>query len=171
MINELRGRFLGIRQQHSYNLYHLFDNVIRDCNPRRFIEIGTGHGAMSIFLGLYAWQQNESLLTFDIQERGDLKIASPFFDLLGIAFKKQDCFSSIEEIKEHICGMPTFFLCDGDNKIKEFTTFKPLLPSGSVLAAHDYPYEINDSQIDTQGLEPLSRNRWEETKTMIWRVL
>jgi predicted O-methyltransferase YrrM len=171
MSEELRGRFLGIRQQHSYNQYHLFDQVITKYNPQSFIEIGTGHGAMSIFLGLYAHQRAAPMITIDMQHKGDLDLALPFFDLLGIVMYQGDCFEMLDRIRTEIAGKRVFFLCDGGNKIKEFSTFKPFLGKGSILTAHDFPYEINTAQVDTNGLCPIEQHRWEETKTMLWEVI
>ena len=47
--------FLGQHQQHTYWLYKVIDDIITD-NPqlRRFVEIGTGAGALSVVLGLHA---------------------------------------------------------------------------------------------------------------------
>jgi len=167
-VAEIRGRFLGVRQQHSYNLYHLFDQVITKYNPQSFVEIGTGNGAMSIFLGLYAYQRGASLLTFDVQERADLPKARPFFSLLSVYMRMVDAFTAMDEIESHIDGKPAFLFCDGDDKPREMAVFREILPSGSIIAAHDYPSEI--SATDENGLVRVSPERWVETKTAIWRV-
>ena len=169
-MKELRGRFLGIRQQHSYNLYYHFDKIITGSNLQKFIEIGTGNGAMSLFLGLYAFQRNTSLWTFDKQERGDLHLAKPFFDLLRIQMILGDVFTQRDHIAAFVKDSPTFIFCDNGDKIKEVAYFKPILSSGSIIAVHDYPKEIGKSHVDSTGLIPVKEKDWPEMKTMVWKV-
>jgi len=157
--------FLGARQQHTYWLYKVIDDILVD-NPQiyEFVEIGTGQGALSIVLGLHAAQRHTSLLTFDINDRHQK--VTPLFTKLDILFHKLDCFTSkASHLMMHTMGgTPTFFFCDGDDKPKEFNTFVPMLPADSIIAAHDYGVEIKDADmVDTikkYDLEPLHQEEW-----------
>ena len=133
--------FLGVRQQHCYGLYAAIDLVLEQ-NPQieRFVEVGTGGGALSVVLALHAIQRFSYLLTFDIHTRGDRSKLDRVFDALQVESHLLDCFS--EEagkcIDWHIAGLPCFFFCDGGDKLKEFQTFAPILPPKSIIAVHDY---------------------------------
>ncbi len=157
--------FLGAKQQHTYWLYKIIDDVLMD-NPQicRFVEIGTGQGALSVILGLHALQRNGHLITFDTNSRH--RKVETIFNRLEVIYYKIDCFSSeAKDIMEgHIKGQPTLFFCDGDHKPEEFNTFVPMLPPGSIIAAHDYSVEIQDSDLEKAireySLEPLCPKEW-----------
>ena len=53
-------------------------------------------------------------------------------------------------------------MCDGDDKPAEFNMFAPLLPYGSIIAAHDYGDEFQLKELNTGGLTPLLAERWNE---------
>ena len=184
MKEEIRGHFLGIHQQHSYNLYHLMDEIIQYQKPMRFVEIGTGAGAMACFLGMYAWQRGTHLLTLDINEhRLQSHLARPFFEQFNVQYEVVDCFSATAKslILNHMDTEPTLMFCDGGNKVREFNYFKDWLPENrgaarrsivkkhkSVIVTHDYPLECGPDQIDTDGWHRKHENRWEDTKSMVW---
>ena len=156
--------FLGARQQHTYWLYKVIDDILVN-NPQilKFVEIGTGQGALSIVLGLHAAKRNTSLLTFDTNNRHP-KVAM-LFPLLNIVYHELNCFSLETKgiLISHMVA-PTFFFCDGDSKPKEFSTFVPMLPPNSVVAVHDYSVEIKDSDMEDTvkeyNLEPLYKEEW-----------
>jgi len=158
--------FIGVRQQHTYWLYKVIDDILME-HPQilKFVEIGTGGGALSLVLGMHAAQVYDFLLTFDTKysRHDDLSL---LFDCLGINAIEADCFSSlaIKHIRQHIGYLPTFFFCDGDHKAKEMATFTPLLPSGSIIAAHDFEVEFQYSDIvgviKKYSLEPLHEEEW-----------
>ena len=163
--------FLGVRMQHNYGLYKTFDDVLVD-NPQieRFVEIGTGGGAVSVILALHATQRDTHLLTFDTQTRGHKPKVDRIFKKLDVEFVEEDVFENIERIQKHIDGKPAFLFCDGGNKILEVNTFAPLLPSGSVIAAHDYgrevyPENVKDAHV---GYVPLYEERWLDTDIQIF---
>jgi cephalosporin hydroxylase len=155
--------FLGVRMQHSYGLYKTIDEILV-ANPQteRFVEIGTGGGALSVVLALHAVQRETHLLTFDIQIRGHNPKVDRVFDKLDVEFVEEDVFNNVEKIQKHMDDRPTFFFCDGGDKPEEFKKFAPLLPSGSIIGAHDYGKEIKPEQLVglTDGLEPVFEERW-----------
>ena len=158
--------FLGVRQQHTYWLYKVIDDVLME-NPgiKRFVEIGTGNGALSAVLGFHAATRKGELLTIDKQERGELHKLKPLFDELPIATIKGDCFHHTKTIKGFMGNTPCFFFCDGGDKAREFNHFAPLIPAGSVIAAHDFPTKFDYSEIqetvENLELTPLVPNELE----------
>lgn len=161
-MNEWHKTFLGVRQQHNYALYSAIDDVLLDTPIERFVEVGTGGGALSVVLGLHAVQRGTHLLTFDYQIRGMLPKLLGVFSALGVEFIQANAFDSLDRIIRHIGDKPCFFMCDGDEKPEEFNVFAPMLPAGSIIAAHDYGDEFQLKELNTDGLTPLLPERWSE---------
>jgi hypothetical protein len=161
-MNEWHTTFLGVRQQHNYALYRCIDEILRDSPIERFVEIGTGGGALSVVLGLHAVQRGTHLLTFDYQIRGDKPKLDAVFDALGIEFAQADAFNNKLWIYGHMEEKPCFFFCDGNDKPLEFNTFAPLLAPGSIIAAHDLGDEFDLYELETTGLLPIMEERWNE---------
>lgn len=134
--------FLGIQQAHTYWLYKVIDDILSENREiKGIIEIGTFLGALSVFLALECYERRfKPLLTFDIKKHGRMP---RLFALLKIDFMLQNCFAeeSVERIKKYL-DVPVFFICDGGHKNQEFNQFAPLVPRGSVIALHDWPFEV-----------------------------
>ena len=168
------GNFLGVRQQHSYRLHGIIDDILIE-NPQvtRFIEVGTGHGALSVILGLQALMRGSHLLTFDPQMREGLFLLKPIFERLSIEFQLFSCFSikSKVRMRNYIENNPCFFFCDGADKPKEFNTFSEFLPKDSIICAHDYTIEIQDKDIDNTHLTPIHKVCWadRDVLTCFWK--
>lgn len=168
--------FLGIYQRHTYWLYKVIDDILNENKQiRGIIEIGTGAGALSVFLGLECYERGlKPLLTYDIKDFDRPKL----FKLLKIRFINRDCFHkiSVNEIKEY-ADIPVFFMCDGDHKIEEFNSFTGLLKPNSIIAAHDWGIEIGLKNIlDTINeyeMEALHKKEWDSPpdyiKTSFWK--
>lgn len=173
------GTFLGIRQRHTYWMYKVIDNILNENKQiRGIIEIGTGAGALSIFLGLECYERGlKPLITYDILP---LAREPKLFKLLGIKFIVRDCFhkDSIQEIIKY-ASEPIFFVCDGGNKLKEFGYFTGLLKQDSIIAAHDWGIELELKNIlDTLNkyeMKPLHKEEWDSPpdfiKTCFWKKM
>ena len=143
--------FLGVRQQHCYGLYAAIDKVLlRNPKIERFVEIGTGGGALSVVLALHAVQRSSYLLTFDTQRRGHRHKVDRVFDSLQVESHLLDCFSdeAREHIDWHLAGLPSFFFCDGGDRARELSEFGAILAPQSIIAVHDYPIELTNDQAD-----------------------
>lgn len=167
--------FLGIRQQHSYDLYKVIDSVLLD-NPQinNFIEIGTGNAALTVILGLHAFLKGTRLLTLDTNDsRPGFVRLKQLLDQLDVYFCKLDCFSkeALREIRLSIAYSSTFLFCDGDDKPKEINTFSKLLKPNSIIAAHDFGYEICRKDVDEKRLEPLVLKEWNKVQTCFYKVV
>lgn len=153
-------RFIGARQQHTYWLYKVIDDILMDYpDIKHFLEIGTGQGALSAYFYLHALSRDGKLWTYDYQDRRTDTIKNLFVDD-GCFFKKENVFDCIEDIKWFLSWEKTFLFCDGDDKAKEFNTFAPLLCPGSVIAVHDWDDEVKLDDLDTTGLQPLRQDEW-----------
>ena len=182
--------FLGIRQRHTYWVYKVIDEILNENRQiKGIIEIGTGAGALSIFLGLECYERElKPLMTYDIKgfvtEKEDIfNYKEPrLFKLLNIKFIVRDCFheESIQEIKEY-ANRPVLFMCDGGNKLKEFKYFAELIKPGSIIASHDWQ-SIARSKLTEENtrdtakrfsLKPLNKEEWDSPpdhiKTCFWR--
>jgi len=170
------GHFLGIRQQHTYWMYKVIDDILNENKQiKGIIEIGTAEGALSLFLGLECYERGlKPLLTYDIKKRKEPNL----FKLLGIKPIIRDCFheDSIREITEY-ADNPILLVCDNEDKPKEFNTFVGLLKQNSVIAAHDWEHTIRLANIkDTvskYAMKPLHEEEWNSPpdyiKTCFWR--
>jgi len=174
------GTFLGFRQSHAYWMYKVIDDILNDNKQiKGIIEIGTGRGALSIFLGLECYERGlKPLLTYDI-----LSIKEPkLFKLLGIKFINRDCYhkDSIQEMNKYI-DSPILFFSDNGNKLRDFNYFIKLLPKDSVFASHDWQSiamaklteENTKDTVIKYGLKPLYKDEWDGPpdyiKTCFWR--
>lgn len=164
---------LGERMQHTYWMYPIIDAILKE-NPQivRFAEVGTGHGTLSLFLGMHAVHRGDHLVTVDTQMRYDESLIS-VLNSLGVVRLRGNCFDSItmEIISKHIGERPCFFFCDGGDKPREMETFVDLLPSESIIAAHDYSEEIKDEHllplIEKYNLVPLYREKWDDMDDLL----
>lgn len=163
MSTEWHKTFLGVRQQHNYMLYRFIDEVLIDEPIERFVEIGTGHGALSVIFGLHAVQRGTHLLTVDRNIRGDKPMLDSVFAALDIEFINTNWWDCMDRIQEYM-DKPTFFFCDGGSKAREFNTFSPMLPIGSIIAAHDIGHETELRDLNTDGLVPLLEEYWVDLK-------
>ena len=141
--------FAGRYMQHSYYLYNVIDQVmIGNPNISGIVEIGTGYGALTEFLGLWGISRGIPVVTVDHAIIHDEHV----LDSLGVHYLEMDEFSDefLEYIKDFIESLDSLlFICDGGNKPKEFNLWAPLLKSGSIIAAHDWGTEINWSDIQS----------------------
>jgi hypothetical protein len=175
--------FMGQGQQHTYWLYKVIDDVFK-INPqiKKVIELGTGSGALSIVLGLHAIRIEDPenlnyLITIDhkvLHHR-----IKRLFHKLDIRYYNEDIFSpiSIGRVCYHIQNKACFIFCDGGDKKREFNFYAPIVPPGSVIAAHDWTREIKMEHIEQtvkeQNLIPLFEEEWNREpdyiRTCFWK--
>lgn len=155
--------FIGQFMQHNYWLYNIVDIVMTN-NPQiqSIIEIGTGRGALTSVFGLWGLKKNITVVSIDQQKLYDENLLKK----LNVVLLTQDEFS--ESTKEYILSTinnkPTWIYCDGGHKINEFVTYAPLIPSNSIISAHDFNIEFFDSialnQLGPNIVEPYLTELW-----------
>jgi len=165
MGNETTELFGIIMQQNDLAMPAL-SRLIKDERPVRIVEIGTGHGGLTIFLAL----TGIPIITYD---RVDYRDRPNLFSDLEISFRNVDIWNVVDEIKD-IIQLPgkTLLMCDGVTKPKEFVTFAPFLKDGDIIMAHDYQSEnwttvdIDDSVLE--GLPEIKKFRMSEFGPAAW---
>ncbi len=160
-------RHLLANMQHNYWLYYILDDIIENNSQiKSIIEIGTGYGALTTVLGLHGIKKNIPVFTVDI----NLKLSQPIwsiFNMLNIKHYEGDIFNDniISKINSIVNNQPTYIICDGGNKPKEFNFWTPKIPIGSIISAHDWGVEIsmnNIKDIVDKNLQFYKPERWNE---------
>ena len=138
-------------------------------------EIGTGFGILSTYFALWCDGRNVPFLTIDNNRlfgRQTLRV----LEFLGAEVVAEDCFSEAghQRIASFITQFPGLLFCDGGYKIKEATTFAPLLPLQSIVVIHDYGREVKPVHMEAipelEAYEPWHTQSLEmKTKAGIFR--
>jgi len=114
------------------NAPKIFAEMFREVEYNRVIELGTGTGAFTYFLGSY---QSGQVYTFDTTrpEHEDR------LRRIQVRFKHMDVFAH-EDIVANLITCPgrTLLLCDGGDKAREVNIFAKYLKVDDVIMAHDY---------------------------------
>jgi hypothetical protein len=138
----MASTFLGYYMQQQKGAPAIYDVLLDGIAPKRIIELGTGHGGLAVFFGLYAYKADCTFHTFSndhmlfTQYRGLL-------DFLEVDVVTCDIFSEhgikliVDLIKQP--GI-TLLYCDNGEKKREFPLFGQHLKQGDVILVHDYYY-------------------------------
>lgn len=153
--------YLGVRISQNDNAIPAFNKMFKELEinntpVKRIIELGTFHGGLSIFLGIYCFMNDITFITYDIQPFvHELPKINNLFKILNINYKIKNINNSFDEIKNEIQkdGV-TLLLCDGGDKVNEFNTFSNYLKNNDIIMAHDYA--VNDKVFN------------EEIKNKLW---
>jgi len=162
--------FLGRPMQHNYWLYFIIDDVImHNQQIKAIIEIGTGYGAITIVLALWALKMEIPIYSIDLN---DTLNDGALLHKLRVQYKTMDEFNSNtrEEIIKWASVGPVYLYCDGANKAWEFNTFVPLLTSGSVISVHDWGNECTYPMIQetmNKYCSPYNESRWLEMNVQL----
>jgi 23S rRNA U2552 (ribose-2'-O)-methylase RlmE/FtsJ len=158
---EWHTTFVGTTMQSNYRLYYCVDRIMELFTPSSIIEIGTARGALATYLGLWGLKLNVPVVTLDIVDIREFPLGK-----IGVQFLQLNCFEEMtkEIVLSHINNKPTLLICDGGDKQKEFIEYVPLVPSGSVIMAHDYGVEFHLENVQSvmHLVEPVLRDRWNE---------
>jgi len=130
------------------------------------VELGTGHGGMSLFLGSVICDRGGSFLTID-----RLKLMDGGYPLwcqsaqkYNVSFLQRDIFApeTVKEVSDFIAGHRAMIFCDGGDKKREIPLYTGLLNKGDLLLAHDYRAEFHLRDIPDETLAMLEPYRQEE---------
>jgi len=163
------SKIFGMRVQQNACSMILIDNLI-NTNPEitQIIELGTGHGALSIFLAMSGMVRKAEINTFDIIDPDYIDQFSRF----GITYHKIDVLSDTaqEIIRNAISKGRTFLLCDNGNKKEELLLYYKMLKEGDFLLVHDWGYEIKNKDLPKDFYdiyEPYNQADFDRFKTRI----
>lgn len=130
--------------QQRAEVMQVFPELLEILKPRRIIEIGTGHGGLTLFLQDQI-SNNTDIFSFEILSRpSHEKVISSGVNLYNenifvdppSSWKKYEVSPKWVPIFKQ--KSPLLVLVDGGNKIAEFNGIAPLLNSGDVIMLHDY---------------------------------
>lgn len=137
-----RSVYKGLCLQQRQEVMNVFSEFLRIYKPKSIIEIGTGHGGLTMYL-----RDNTNpvceLHTFDIAEKS-------FHSALtenNINIYYQNIFKEVRdwnkfEIKEEWLYLfnesPKLVICDGGQKKAEFNGIAHLLKPNDIIMLHDY---------------------------------
>ena len=166
-----RGRFIGCEMQHEWPIYDVLNDILLpNSHVKTIVEIGTGHGALTLVLGLFGLKINAQVLTVDINP-GISNDVVPLFNRIGITRLIGDEYAN--DIQGIIGGWigtePTYCLCDGHNKDHELRLWSSRLPATSIISVHDWLDAVQPARVPA-GLEPYRPEDWERARLATWRV-
>jgi hypothetical protein len=102
------------------------------------VELGTYKGGFSLYLAAQAHYRGLLFRTYDV--------IPPDRAIPG--FVRLDIFAEAERVGQYLATYdPLIVLCDGGNKPRELKTFNRYLSGHSVIAVHDWMYEITPSDV------------------------
>ena len=146
----------GLKMQQTWTGLFVFEKLLNE-NPkiRSIVEIGSGHGALSLYLALWAAFRKGRFITVELVK--DKVRTRDMFKMLkgsGLDVRAVGGFDAHnqENIRKlisrgRIGKEPMLVLCDGGDKKLEISLVAPFLRKGDVLMGHDYGKEIDDSAI------------------------
>jgi len=146
-----RNGFLNVSFAQNNLTVPVFDEFLSRINVDRIVEIGTGCGIFTVFLGMYCHYNNKKLITFDVKDQVNDK-TQRLFDALKIDYRIKDIFENVSEIGGEISKEGTaVVLCDNGNKVKEFNIFSKFLKTGDFILAHDYSKSLEYFNAEIKG--------------------
>lgn len=128
----------GIKIKQSNHILESFPELFKRGQFSRVIEVGVFAGGLSLYISKIA--PEVEYLGYDI-DRKPLHLKAAHLNI-----KFMDFMADSNNIKEYIArNGRCLILCDGGNKLFEFTTISPWLKVNDVIMTHDY---LNDLKHD-----------------------
>ena len=132
----------------------------------RVVELGTGHGGMSLFLGSFICDRGGRVLTLDISKLmdGGYPLWCQSAQKYNVSFLQKDVFNpeTVKDVSDFIAGHRAMIFCDGGDKKREIPLYAEILKKGDLLLAHDYNAEFTLQDIPEKTLAILEPYRQEE---------
>ena len=139
-------RFLNYNISQTIYAIPMWEDFLREQQPKRIIELGTASGGFSLYLYMSALNLNADFETYDINP----PVSLPVMEVLPFkkTFFQLDIFKNIKNIGGNI-NQPgqTILFCDNGKKIEEFKALAPFLKIGDIIGAHDWNTEIKDTDV------------------------
>lgn len=154
--------FVGQAAAHNFFVHELISrNLGRYPGIASIVELGTYRGALTMYLGLWGLRLGIPVHTFDYEPN----LSSPVhhvFEKLGVQAHWIDMYTKegADEVMRAVGDKPTYLLCDGGDKPKEFDLFSRLVPVGSIISAHDWGTEITEIKSEGVLFEHLHVDEW-----------
>ena len=137
----IKSSILGFSAQQRPEVVSAFNKLFCRQGFARIIELGSGAGGLTVFLGLYGYTSDCAVYTFDHKNW----LPSPTYGLLtflNVRLYQSDILrdTSTADFIASLIGSNgrTLLLCDNGNKNEEFNRYAPYLKYGDIIMAHDY---------------------------------
>jgi hypothetical protein len=120
---------------------------------KRFVELGTGYGAMSLYFYAQCIARGIEFDSYDIDS--NRLHSSPLAEMVGLHNRCHiaDIFSHFREIGNKIKDGPTILYCDNGNKRKEWKIYSAFLRNGDFFSVHDWGTEFLEEDLANSSLE------------------
>jgi len=159
--------FEGFIAEQSEPGINVIEKILKEnTDILRVIELGTGHGGMSLFLGSFICDRAGRVLTIDrvrLMDGGyDLWIQSA--QKYNVSFLQKDVFEpdTVKDVSNFIAGHRALIFCDNGEKKREVAVYAEILKKGDLLLAHDYNGEFYLQDLPERTLAILEPYRQEE---------
>lgn len=136
----------------------------------RIVELGTGYGGTSLFLGSCVCGRGGKVLTIDISPNMEYGYAA--WSLLApkynVSFLQRDVFrlETVQEVSNFIKDHRALVFCDDGDKKREVPLYAEILKKDDLLMAHDYTAveggELSPRLLTKRTLDILEPYRQEE---------
>ena len=139
-----RSNYKGLCLQQIKEAMDVFPVLLDKLKPRKIIEIGTGHGGLTLFLRniskpieFYSFDICEELSKFQ-QVLIDEGVKINYLNIFKEQVKDWNCLEVKDEWVSIFDETPKLVLCDGGTKKGEFNGLSKYLKPGDVIMLHDY---------------------------------
>jgi hypothetical protein len=151
---EGRSAPFGVHASHNWVELGAIFRVIDDYNVKTFVELGTFAGGLSSFM-LTRCQHVHNFFYMGVEKNPevvDLSIRTEFERLSGATLQIRDVFEKDTQdlILNYLTVHPVRALvyCDNGDKPREVQTYMPLVPTGTLIMAHDWGTEIGERDLE-----------------------
>ena len=167
-------RFVGFQCQQSDDGRRIIGKILSDnADILRIVELGTGYGGTSLFLGSCICGRGGEVVTIDISP--NMEFGYDTWKLLAskynVSFMQRDVFRSetVQEVSNLIKNYRALVFCDNGDKKREVPLYAETLKKDDLLMAHDYTAveggELSPKLLTERTLTILAPYRQEEFAT------
>lgn len=150
-------KFLGHNVMTTWEDIGIWESFFDTYMVGTIIELGTGHGGLSLFFALQAYQRGLEYHTYDNVSSVNVESGLPGLLNMKNNFHNVDIWNSAGEIIHLIetSRKPIVMLFDNGDKPKEWGMFAPHLAPGDFCAVHDWGTEFNSENIGSVAVQPI----------------
>jgi len=146
-ITNIYRKMFGVTIYKSWSEIFQLEGLLNEYTFSNIVELGTGFGSTTIFLGVQGHLKGIKVYGFDNKPLAPN--VQKLLDAIGTVFECVDIFTKVDEIA-NLIKRPgrTLLYCDNGDKAKELEIWGAYLKPGDVVLVHDYTEEIKDADLD-----------------------
>lgn len=139
--------FFGQPVLQAINAFGVYEILLQEVQPKVIVEIGTGHGTLSLYFALWSYLNEARFFTIDNLCKGNPdwipknEVANLLKSLSANVIIGDVFETNLEDFLK--IGRSLLF-CDGGDKRKELNEFAPLTKPGSLIIVHDWPKSCDE---------------------------